>query len=246
MSAATTPPPRACRWAAPHAALAAWDGPGIAAQLSRDGYALLPGLFASDAAELLRLANEFDNTAHGDAPLFATGPAGPEHGRALPLRLSAWRDALYPYLVPIANHWMEVLGQADAFPDTLAAFEGQNRAAGQTTPLSHFNRLSTGGDILLRQDTAGPQVFPLQVVGLLSAPDADFTGGALILTEQRPRMQSRPTVVPLRYGDAAIICTGARPVRGSHGVYRVNVRHAVGRVRSGQRIGLSLSFHGAP
>lgn len=218
--------------------LAAWDAPGVEAQLSCDGYALLPGLFLSDTVALARLAAD-------EAPGLLLSNAPTAQPGALPAQLAAWREVLYPHLVPIANRWREALGQAADFPDALTAFDAQNRAAGQTTPLSHFSRLGPGDEIPLRQDTQGSLVFPMQVVGLLSAPDADFTGGAFILTEQRPRMQSRPSVVPLRCGDAAIICTGPRPVRGSQGVYRVNVRHAVGRVRSGQRVGLSLSFHSA-
>ena len=217
--------------------LAAWDASGIEAQLNCDGYALLPGLFLPHANALSRMTEA--TTALQAVSL------SPTQGQALPPLLAAWREALYPRLVPLANRWREALGEPADFPDTLAIFDAQNRAAGQTMALSHLNRLGSGDEVPLRQDTGGTLIFPLQVVGLLSAPGEDFTGGAFILTEQRPRMQSRPSVVPLRCGDAAIICTGPRPVRGSQGVYRVNVRHAVGRVRSGQRVGLSLSFHSA-
>ena len=222
----------------PLATLGAWDTPSIEARLNQDGYALLPGLFLPHAEALSRMAEAATSLQAVSVPL--------TQGRELPPLPAAWREALYSRLVPLANRWREALGQPADFPDTLALFDAQNHAVGQTTALSHVSRLGAGDEMPLRQDTDGTLVFPLQVVGLLSAPDEDFTGGAFILTEQRPRMQSRPSVVPLQFGDAAVICTGARPIRGSQGVYRVNVRHAVGRVRSGQRLGVSLSFHSAP
>ena len=211
------------------AALDAWNAADVDAQLSQNGYTLLPGLFGSTVAHW-QAAHESNDP-----------PNGP-----LPPAFAVWREALYRRLAPIANRWAQALGESAHFPPELAKFDTLNRAARQNTPLSQVSRLNAGAEVALRQDTAGTLVFPLQVIGLLSVPDADFTGGAFILVEQRPRMQSRPSVVPLRCGDAAIICTGLRPVRGSQGIYRVNVRHAISRVRSGQRVGLSLSFHGAP
>lgn len=210
------------------AAPGAWDAAAVDAQLSQNGYALLPGLFGSAAAPW--------QAAHESNDL----PNGP-----LPPAFAVWRHALYRRLAPIANRWAQALGEPVHFPPELTDFDTLNRATGQNTPLSQVTRLNAGAEVALRQDTADTLVFPLQVVGLLSAPDADFTGGAFVLVEQRPRMQSRPSVVPLQFGDAAIICTGPRPVRGRQGIYRVNVRHAIARVRSGQRVGLSLSFHGA-
>ena len=227
-------------------ALDRFDWSALGDQLDREGCALLPGLFAQDAEAILSLAAAPTGLRRTDLATLGWGLGERlDWGEDLPAMLATWRTRLYRRLVPIANRWNEVLGDRARFPAHLPAFEAQNRAYGQAITLSHLTRLGTQGHLALRQDTGGTQVFPLQIVGLLSAPERDFTGGAFILTEQRPRMQSRPMVVPLQYGDAAIVCTGPRPVRSNHGAYRVHIRHAIGRVRTGQRIGLSLSFHNA-
>jgi uncharacterized protein len=131
------------------------------------------------------------------------------------------------------------------YPPTLAEFIERNRQAGQRRGQSHLSRLGVDDHVLLHQRNEGEQVFPLQLVALLSEPGADFEGGEFVTTEQRPRLQTRPTVLPLQWGDAALIATDERPVQGSRGPYRVKLRHAIGRVRRGERIGLELSFHDA-
>jgi hypothetical protein len=167
-------------------------------------------------------------------------------GAALPQPWAQWRVDLYRQLAPIANRWNEMIGMPYRFPAELDEFLERNRRAGQTQSQSHLNQIGTDEYLALHQRSDGEHVFPLQVVALLTEPGKDFTGGELVLTEQRPRMQSRPTVVPLGLGEAAIIATAQRPFKGSSGYYRVNLRHAISRVRSGERIGAELSFHDAP
>ena len=134
---------------------------------------------------------------------------------------------------------------SECYPDTLDAFLVQNRQARQVRPQSSLSRLREGDYQPLHQRSDGRRVFPLQLAALLSEPDKDFSGGEFVMTEQRPRMQSRPIVLPLRKGDLAIITVAQRPHKGTKGYYRVNLRHAISRVRSGERIGLDLVLHDA-
>ncbi|WP_395065354.1 2OG-Fe(II) oxygenase [Paraburkholderia silvatlantica] len=224
------------------------DWSAIAAQLDGEGYAVLPRLADADEARglareagastaLRRVSLDSLDLGRGDLLYF---------GAALPQPWAQWRTDLYRQLAPIANCWNEMLGMPYRFPETLDAFLERNRRAGQTQAQSHLNQLGADDYLALHQRSEGEHVFPLQVVALLTAPGKEFTGGELVLTEQRPRMQSRPAVVPLGLGDAAIIATAQRPFKGSSGYYRVNLRHAISRVRSGERIGVELSFHDAP
>ena len=163
----------------------------------------------------------------------------------LPGFIAGLRAALYPKLVPVANRWHEAMGIAARFPESHAAFIERCHADGQTRPTPLLLQYGEGDYNCLHQDLYGAQVFPLQVVVLLSEPGRDFSGGEFVMTEQRPRMQSRPQVVPLRQGDAAVIAVHHRPVQGTRGVYRVNLRHGVSRVRSGQRHTAGIVFHDA-
>jgi hypothetical protein len=165
--------------------------------------------------------------------------------RPLPAPLEELRNAFYRGLAPIANRWKDALDIPHRYPDTLDAFLMQNRKAGQVWAQSNLTRLPADGYQTLHQRSDGEQVFPLQLVALLSEPEKDFTGGEFVMTEQRPRMQSRPMVLPLRRGDVAVIAVAQRPFKGSKGYYRVNLKHAISRVRSGERIGLELMFHDA-
>lgn len=160
--------------------------------------------------------------------------------------LSNLEHAFYPALASVANQWNEILKQSYRYPLRFAEFQAQCFAAGQQQVLSALTCLREEEYLHIRQDADGEYVFPLQLVALLSSPGQDFTGGEFVLTEQRPRMQSRPMVVPLRRGDIAIITTAQRPFKGSRGYYRVNMKHAISRVRSGTRLGFTLSFHFAP
>ena len=163
----------------------------------------------------------------------------------LPEIIAALRPALYARLVPIANRWNEAMGIAVRYPATHAEFIARCHAAGQTRPTPLLLRYGPGDYNCLHQDLYGEHVFPLQVVILLSQPDTDFTGGEFVLTEQRPRMQSRAEVVPLKRGDAAVFAVHHRPVQGTRGFYRVNMRHGVSRLTSGRRQTAGIIFHDA-
>jgi uncharacterized protein len=163
----------------------------------------------------------------------------------LPPAVATLRAALYPRLAPIANDWNERLRISARYPIQHADFLARCAEAGQTRPTPLLLRYVADDYNCLHQDLYGEHVFPLQVAILLSEPEKDFTGGEFVLTEQRPRMQSRAEVVPLRQGDAVIFAVNHRPVQGTRGVYRVNLRHGVSRVRGGQRHTLGVIFHDA-
>jgi len=163
----------------------------------------------------------------------------------LPGTVADLRRALYPRLVPIANRWNESMGIGARYPGAHADFIARCHAAGQTRPTPLLLRYGQGDFNALHQDLYGEHAFPLQVAILLSQPEKDFTGGEFVLTEQRPRMQSRAEVVPLRRGDGVVFAVHTRPVHGTRGTYRVNLRHGVSRLRSGHRHTLGVIFHDA-
>jgi uncharacterized protein len=163
----------------------------------------------------------------------------------LPEPVANLRASLYPQLAAIANRWHAAMGIATKFPSDHAAFLGRCHDAGQTRPTPLLLKYGPGDYNCLHQDLYGEQVFPLQATVLLSAPGRDFSGGEFVLTEHRPRMQSRAEVVPLAQGDAVIFAVNQRPVRGTRGSYRVTMRHGVSRLRSGRRMTLGLIFHDA-
>lgn len=163
----------------------------------------------------------------------------------LPDPVAALRTGLWPHLAPIANRWNEAMGLAPRFPADHAGFLTRCHAAGQTRPTPLLLRYGAGDYNCLHQDLYGEHVFPLQVAVLLSAPGRDFTGGEFVLTEQRPRMQSRAEVVPLAQGEGVIFAVHHRPVQGARGTYRVTLRHGVSRIRSGRRHTLGVIFHDA-
>jgi hypothetical protein len=163
----------------------------------------------------------------------------------LPEPVASLRTALYPHLAPVADRWNAALGVDVRYPATHEEFLACCHAAGQTRPTPLLLRYLAGDYNCLHQDVYGEHVFPLQVAILLSEPGLDFTGGEFVMTEQRPRMQSRAEVVPLRKGDGVVFTVRNRPVRGSRGVYRVNLRHGVSRIRSGVRHVVGIIFHDA-
>ncbi len=163
----------------------------------------------------------------------------------LPDTVADLRTALYPRLAPIANRWNASMGIAVRYPDAHADFIARCHKAGQTRPTPLLLQYGEGDFNALHQDLYGEHVFPLQVAILLSEPEKDFTGGEFVLTEQRPRMQSRAEVVPLRRGDGVVFAVHNRPVQGTRGTYRVNMRHGVSRLRSGHRHTVGVIFHDA-
>lgn len=163
----------------------------------------------------------------------------------LPDPVATLRAGFWPHLAPIANRWNEAMGLAPRFPADHAGFLARCHAAGQTRPTPLLLRYGAGDYNCLHQDLYGEHVFPLQVAVLLSAPGRDFTGGEFVLTEQRPRMQSRAEVVPLAQGEGVIFAVHHRPVQGTRGTYRVTLRHGVSRIRSGRRHTLGVIFHDA-
>jgi hypothetical protein len=230
------------------ARIAGLDCPGIAARLDADGFALTgPVLEADECAALVAI---YDVAAR-----FRSRVVMARHGfgrgeykyfsHPLPEVVTELRAALYPALAVIANRWNDMLGVAVRYPDDHAAFLARCHDAGQTKPTPLLLHYGAGDYNCLHQDIYGEHVFPLQATFLLSAPGRDFTGGEFVLTEQRPRMQSRADVVPLDRGDGVIFPVRERPVRGRRGYYRVTLRHGVSRVRSGQRYTLGVIFHDA-
>jgi uncharacterized protein len=163
----------------------------------------------------------------------------------LPDLINDLRTTIYPCLVPTANRWSSVMGIDVRYPEKHADFIIRCHNAGQLKPTPLLLQYGPGDYNCLHQDLYGEHVFPLQVTILLSEPERDFTGGEFVLTEQRPRMQSRPEVVPLRQGDLLIFAVHHRPVQGTRGSYRVNLRHGVSRVRSGRRHTVGIIFHDA-
>jgi hypothetical protein len=163
----------------------------------------------------------------------------------LPDIISRFRTSIYRHLAPVANRWNETMGIEARYPETHALFLERCHEAGQTRPTPLLLRYGKDDYNCLHQDLYGEHVFPLQMAMLLSEPGEDFTGGEFVLTEQRPRMQSRPAVVPLRRGDAVMFAVHHRPVRGTRGSYRVVLRHGVSTLRSGHRHTLGIIFHDA-
>lgn len=224
------------------------DWQGIAADLDFRGWAILPGLLDRDACA--KTVDLYDREA-----IFRKQVIMQRHGYGqgeyryfaypLPPLVEALRTALYPRLAPIANRWQERLGATTRFPADHADFVERCHAAGQLRPTPLLLRYGAGDYNCLHQDLYGEHVFPLQAAVLLSEPGRDFEGGEFVLTEQRPRMQSRAEVVPLRLGDAVIFAVAHRPRTGTRGDHRVTMRHGVGTVRSGRRHTLGIIFHDA-
>jgi uncharacterized protein len=226
----------------------ALDWPRIDAELDAYGCARVPGLLTLAECGTLAALYDIEGVFRSRVIMARHGFGRGEYryfANPLPERVRELRTTLYPFLSPIANRWYERMGHPVRFPDVHAAFLERCHAAGQVLPTPLLLKYGAGDYNCLHQDLYGEHVFPLQVAVLLSTPGADFEGGEFVLTEQRPRMQSRAEVVPLAQGDAVIFAVNDRPVPGAHGDDRVKLRHGVSRVRSGHRFTLGVIFHDA-
>ena len=224
------------------------DWPQVAAALDGYGWAPLGEVLTPDECDELAGFYDDDGRFRSTVVMSRHGFGRGEYkyfAYPLPDIVAALRPALYARLAPIANRWNELMKIAVRYPAAHADFIARCHKAGQTRPTPLLLQYGEGDYNCLHQDVYGEHVFPLQVVFLLSEPDRDFTGGEFLLTEQRPRMQSRAEVVPLRRGDAVVFAVHHRPVQGTRGTYRVNLRHGVSRLRSGRRHTMGIIFHDA-
>jgi hypothetical protein len=228
--------------------VAALDWADIGAQLDQFGCATTGALLSAE--ECAAISSRYDDDA-----LYRSRVIMARHGFGrgeykyfaypLPETIGELRTALYPPLAEVANRWNEQMGVEQRYPAAHAAWLKRCHAGGQAKPTPLLLQYGAGDYNCLHQDVYGELVFPLQVAFLLSRPAEDFSGGEFVLTEQRPRMQSRAEVVPLRQGEGVIFPVHHRPVQGTRGVYRVNMRHGVSRLRDGRRHTLGVIFHDA-
>ncbi|MBV8837892.1 MAG: 2OG-Fe(II) oxygenase [Alphaproteobacteria bacterium] len=228
--------------------VAALDWARVGADLDAHGCAITGALLSAD--ECAAIASRYvDDAPYRSRVIMARHGFGRGEYKyfayPLPGTVAALRASLYPPLAEIANRWNGELGIEQRFPAQHAAYLKRCHAAGQARPTPLLLQYGAGDYNCLHQDVYGELVFPLQVAFLLSRPGADFSGGEFVLTEQRPRMQSRAEVVPLRQGEGVIFPVHHRPVHGTRGVYRVNMRHGVSRLRDGRRHTLGIIFHDA-
>ena len=224
------------------------DWPGARVELEAQGWAVLPALLSAaqcaQIAELYAQESPFRSRVLMSRHGFGRGEYR-YFAYPLPALIEGLRASIYPYLAPIANDWYERLGDAVRFPASHAQFLTRCHAAGQRRPTPLLLQYEQGDYNCLHQDLYGEHVFPLQLAILLSVPGEDFQGGEFVITEQRPRMQSRPHVVSLQQGDAVLFAVNRRPVRGTRGDYAVKLRHGVSALRHGRRYTLGIIFHDA-
>ncbi len=233
--------------------VASVDWAHVEVDLDEQGAAIICGLVSP--ADCASLASLYGCDVDSCKPVFRSRVVMGRHGFGrgeykyfsypLPDLIGRLRESLYRQLVPIANRWNAAMRIDTRFPPTHEAFVARCHEGGQRRPTPLLLQYGEGDYNCLHQDLYGELAFPLQVVVLLSKPGRDFEGGEFVMTEQRPRMQSRPMVLPLRQGDAAVLAVHHRPVQGSRGVYRVQLRHGVSRVRAGQRHTAGIIFHDA-
>jgi hypothetical protein len=224
------------------------DWTQLTEQLDAQGYVRVPALLDPDACAGLVGLYEQPELFRSRVVMARHGYGRGEYqyfARPLPALVQHLRQALYAPLVGLANAWMQRLRRETRYPDTLDALEQACAALGQTQPTPLLLKYGVGDENRLHQDMYGELHFPLQVVTMLSQPGRDFEGGEFVLTEQRPRMQSRVEVVPMERGDAVIFAGAHRPVTGTRGDYAVKIRHGVSRIRRGERMALGVIFHDA-
>lgn len=226
----------------------ALDWATIADDLGRDGVALTGRLLSGGASDALAASYTRDDIFRSRIVMSRHGFGSGEYKYfryPLPDPVETLRQAVYPHLAPIANDWMAKLGLDHRYPPDLTGMLRRCNAAGQSRPTPLLLKYGPGDYNCLHQDLYGEQAFPIQLVILLSAPGEDFSGGEFVVTEQRPRMQSRAEVVPLEKGHGALFAVNERPKEGKRGYYRVKMRHGVSRLRVGQRITAGVIFHDA-
>jgi hypothetical protein len=224
------------------------DWARVEADLDARGFAVMPQLLTPGACREIAAMYDDDRRFRTRIVMARHGFGSGEYkyfAYPLPDRIAELRAALYPEFARIANRWNMEMGIDVQYPKTHAEFLNRCHEAGQSRPTPLLLQYVAGDYNCLHQDLYGEHVFPLQVAVLLSEPGRDFEGGEFILTEQRPRMQSRAAVVPLRQGDAVVFAVHHRPVRGTRGTYRVNLRHGVSEIRGGQRHTVGIIFHDA-
>ena len=224
------------------------DWEALAGDLDAHGSAVIGDLYSPACCRALAALYEGDGAFRSRVVMASHGFGRGEYkyfAYPWPDIVAKTRNALYPGLARIANRWNAALGLGTRFPPDHKAFIRRCHAAGQRRPTPLLLQYGKGDYNCLHQDLYGEYVFPLQLTVLLSQPGRDFTGGEFVMTEQRPRMQSRAEVVPLRQGDAVVFAVNERPVRSSRGTYRVRMRHGVSRLRSGQRYTAGIIFHDA-
>ena len=224
------------------------DWSAAEAELNERGCAILPRLIDAEACAQLKASYDREGLFRSRIVMARHGFGKGEYkyfAYPLPEPVASLRALVYPRLAPIANRWEEKLGSSRRFPETHAEFLEHCHAAGQQRPTPLLLRYETGDYNCLHQDLYGEEVFPLQVAILLSDPGKDFTGGEFVMTEQRPRMQSRVEVAALGRGDGVVFAVNQRPVQGARGTYRLRMRHGVSRLRSGTRYTLGIIFHDA-
>ena len=230
------------------ARLASVDWSSVAAGLDADGYAVIPSLLSPRECRTQAALYDHDQLFRSRVVMASHGFGRGEYkyfAYPLPRPVANLRTLLYPPLAGIANHWNEALGIETRYPAHHSAYLARCHRAGQARPTPLMLHYGEGGYNRLHQDLYGEHVFPMQTTVLLSAPGRDFEGGEFILTEQRPRMQSRAEVVPLEQGDAVVFPVHHRPVQGMRGFHRANLRHGVSRLRAGSRHALGIIFHDA-
>jgi hypothetical protein len=226
----------------------ACDWNQLAADLDARGYGVIGRLIGPKESAALARLYERDQLFRNRVVMARHGYGRGEYkyfGYPLPGIVARLRTALYPHLAAIANRWQKATGSALHYPAQHADFIARCHRAGQRRPTPLLLKYGTDDYNCLHQDLYGEHVFPLQLTILLSRAGEDFSGGEFVLTEQRPRMQSRVEVVPLHQGDAVVFAVHQRPVQGARGIHRVTLRHGVSRVRSGQRLTAGIIFHDA-
>jgi hypothetical protein len=237
-----------CAGGAIEGRIGAIDWPGVSAALDAQGWAILPNLLSHAEADLVA-------GLYGQAQGFRSRVAMAQHGFGrgeykyfsypLPDLVQSLRGSAYPHLAPIANRWQARMGKEARFPEDHAAFLDRCHQAGQLRPTPLLLEYGPDDYNCLHRDLYGEHVFPLQMAILLDQPGDDFTGGEFVMTEQRPRMQTRAMVLPLRKGDAAVFAVAGRPMRGVRGDYQVKLNHGVSKLHAGKRHTLGVIFHDA-